>query len=149
MAIAIFDKTTKLLNVCLETASQVSELNLNNSDWWINVEISDADWLSINAGTKVPESLDDSNNIVYNDVTLTNTLGIESFKSHRDGLINVLNDHLNSQTMKTYSGRAPIQAYRDWLVNLNIDNITFPIEVRFEDWVTSQGGTPVLGICIP
>ena len=149
MAIAIFDKNTNQFHRCLETSSKVSECGYDNADWWKNVTVSDSDWAAIIAGTKLPVSVNDSNEITWVEGLTPNSMGIENFKAHKAGVINVLDGHLQAKKFASYSGRSEIQAYRDWLHSLDLDSITFPITDRFEDWVTAQGGTPVSLVTVP
>ena len=65
MAIAIFDKNNNQFHRCLETSSKVSECGYDNADWWKNVTVSDSDWAAIIDGTKLPVSVNDSNEITW------------------------------------------------------------------------------------
>jgi hypothetical protein len=149
MAIAIFNKNTNQFHKCLETSSKVTECGYDNADWWKNVTVSDSDWAAIIAGTKLPVSVNDSNEISWEENFTAISMGVEFFKSHVAGILSILDGHLQAKKFASYSGRSEIQAYRDWLHSLDLDSITFPVTDRFEDWVTAQGGTPVSLVTIP
>ena len=70
-------------------------------------------------------------------------MGENAFKNERLGLISMCENHLNATKYVNYSRRDAIEAYKNWLKELNLDSITYPITGRLEDWVTAQGGTPV------
>ena len=149
MAIAIFNKNTNQFHKCLETSSKVTECGYDNADWWKNVTVSDSDWAAIIAGTKLPVSVNDSNEISWEENFTAISMGVEFFKSHVAGILSILDGHLQAKKFASYSGRSEIQAYRDWLHSLDLDSITFPVTDRFEEWVTAQGGTPVSLVTIP
>jgi len=149
MAIAIFDKNTNEFHKCLETSAQVTECGYDNSDWWKNVTISDSDWTAIKGGTKLPLSVNASNEISWQEDITANSMGVEAFKSHVAGILLILDAHLAAKKFSSYSGRSAIQSYRNWLHSLDIDSVTFPVTNRFEDWVTAQGGTPVPIVAVP
>tara|TARA_R100001510_G_C7604868_1_gene170350 strand:- start:44 stop:499 length:456 start_codon:yes stop_codon:yes gene_type:complete len=145
MATAIFKKNNKTFHKCIANAGDVIECGLDNTEWYINVEISNADFTAIIDGIKYPVSVNESNEITWaENLNLDQeTMGENAFKNERLGLISMCENHLNATKYVNYSRRDAIEAYKNWLKELNLDSITYPITGRLEDWVTAQGGTPV------
>jgi hypothetical protein len=149
MAIAIFRKETNEFYKCIETSADVTACNLNNTDWFKNVTISDADWSAINDGTKMPVSVNSSNEITWSNGPFAWSMNEEEFKSHVKGIKKSINSFLRAKGYASYSRRSAIESYVNWLNNINYSSISFPVTTRFEDWVTSEGGTPVSIVEIP